>query len=124
MKNTLIISRVALTAILVGLSSAFASTFAQTSSAVENQMAKTIIVKCTQSINKGVSFIRIYYGNDKIERIELEKVVSIPSEENNFNKIVTTLNRLNTEGYEVISSTELATPGNNISSFTLKKKSE
>ena len=126
MKNTLVISGVALAAILVVSSYSITSTsFAQASTTLENQTTETIIVKCNQSMNKDLSLIRIYYGDGKTEKIELEKIgTKIDAEENNFNKIVNTLNKLNGEGYEVMSSTELAIPGANINTFILKKRNE
>ena len=122
MKKPFLISAIALTAILVLVGhSITSSSFAQTSAPTESRASKTVIVKSTQIISKGYSFIRIYYGDNKTEKIELEKISGIESEENNFNKIVTVLNKLNSEGYEIVSSTELGLSGGNVSTFVLKK---
>ncbi|MDH5379661.1 MAG: hypothetical protein OEW75_02340 [Cyclobacteriaceae bacterium] len=97
------------------------SSMGQNSNSPE-QSTSTIIVKCTQiSMTKDVSFIRIYYGNNKMDKIELEKPNSMKAEENNFDKIVSTLNKLNEDGYEIVTSTELSLPGGSISTFVLKK---
>ena len=82
----------------------------------------TIIVKATASINKNISFIRIYRDNQELEKIELARLTGgIEAEENNFKAIVSTLNKLNQEGYEVVSSTELGVSNGNVSTFVLRK---
>ena len=92
-------------------------------SQVQDDSSKsTIIVKATASLNKNVSFIRIYRDNSEVEKIELARLTGgMEAEENNFKAIVTTLNKLNQEGYEVISSTELGMANGNVSTFVMRK---
>ena len=88
-----------------------------------DQKVETIIVKAIQVSVKNHSFIRVHYGNDKMEKIELEKLsMNEESMENNYNTIVTTINKLNADGYEVLSSSEFATSAGTTSNFVLEKR--
>ena len=89
----------------------------------DNNSGSTIIVKATATVQgKNFSFIRIYRENSEVEKIELQRLTGgVEAEENNFKAIISTLNKLNKEGYEVVSSTELGTSNGNVSTFVLRK---
>lgn len=88
----------------------------------ENTSGSTVIVKATATTAKNYSFIRIYRDNSEVEKIALERLTGgVEAEESNFKTIVTTLNKLNQEGYQVVSSTELGTAGGNVSTYVLRK---
>jgi hypothetical protein len=91
--------------------------------ATQDNNSSTIIVKATATVQgKNFSFIRIYRENSEVEKIELQRLTGgVEAEENNFKAIISTLNKLNKEGYEVVSSTELGTSNGNVSTFVLRK---
>ena len=71
-----------------------------------NQGTNYVVVKIYEPIHKSGEII-IAYGKDKSERIAVEKLDS-EHHEYNSNKLVDIFNRLNDEGFELISSSSLS----------------
>jgi|TARA_B110000881_G_scaffold211496_1_gene220034 hypothetical protein len=71
-----------------------------------NQGTNYVVVKIYEPIHKSGEII-IAYGKDKSERIAVEKLDS-EHHEYNSNRLVDIFNRLNDEGFELISSSSSA----------------
>ena len=81
---------------------------------------ETIIVKMYESNVVKNSTLYIYYGDNKVEKIEISKERKTGVE---VDQVVTTLNKLNKEGYEITSYAEYSpVEGGILSTFILKKK--
>jgi hypothetical protein len=68
-----------------------------------------------------VNTVKIYRATAPVEIIEMEKTKSKEAFDENMSKIIEVVNKFTTQGYEVVSSTELGTNGVVIMDFTLKK---
>lgn len=89
-----------------------------------NNESDTIMIRSTQVIMGGSnkSFIRIYSGNQQIERIDLDKW-RWDEEEKNFDLIISTVKDYESKGYEIISHTEIMLGTNGfINTFLMSKK--
>lgn len=89
----------------------------------ENE-SSTIMIRSTQLRIGGSneSLIRIYSGNQQVERIELDKW-KYEEGEKNYDLIISTVKDYESKGYEIISHTELLIGTNGIViTFLLTKK--
>ena len=71
---------------------------------------------------KDASTIKIYKGAETIEKIELGKINDTQTFDAGMNKIMETVNKYTSDGYEVISSTEFGGPATVILNFMIKKQ--
>lgn len=83
----------------------------------------TIMIRSTQVFSgSNKSFIRVYKGNNQLEKIALDKY-KWTEEEKTFDLIISTVKKFEDEGYEVISHSELMYGGNGfINTFIMTKK--
>ena len=81
----------------------------------ENE-SQTVFIQCVLTPYVKNSSLKVYYGSGKIEVITLEKDRAM------IDQVVTSLNKLNTEGYEIVSFAETLGNGATWSSYVLKKK--
>jgi hypothetical protein len=70
---------------------------------------------------KGASTIKIYKGTENTEIIDLGKISDKESFDLGMNKIIQTVNKYTSDGYEIISSTEFGGGASVILNFILKK---
>lgn len=83
----------------------------------------TIIIRSTQVFSgKNKSFIKIYKGNNQVDKIAIDKY-KYAEEEKSWNLIISNIKKIEDEGYEVISHSELMFGGNGfINTFIMTKK--
>jgi hypothetical protein len=95
------------------------------SKAPQNEVQTVLVkVKLTGNPLGPASYIKIYYPDREMEKIELKKSISGKGEDENNTTIITTFNKLNNEGYRVVSSTENLVENYLVSTFVFTKNEE
>lgn len=90
---------------------------------VDNQ-TDSIMIRSTQIAfgGKNKSFIRVYKGDNQIEKIQIDKW-EWDEEEKNYDKILTTVKTYEKQGYQIISHSEVMFGTNGfVNTFILTKK--